>query len=73
VGYRWLVVDTRRLDGLESIVDGLVHVLPHRAAQKHWVASDCWCDPVVTWNCTLETAIVSHNRVYPPQFEHLEA
>jgi hypothetical protein len=58
---KWKLVDTRQMDHLRTIVDGYIHVVPEPTMHKHWVQSDCWCDPVVHWDHVRGVPIVRHN------------
>lgn len=52
------------------MMDGFVHIIPLSALHKHWLATDCWCDPRVVWPEDGETIVVSHRHLKAPEVVH---
>lgn len=66
----WITVDTRRLDTIQGIVDGFIHIMPRRTMHKHWVQLGCWCEPEAYWWTDAGTIVVGHKpKKYPNDLE----
>jgi len=64
------IIDTRKLGPMAPMMDGFVHIIPTAAVHKHWLASDCWCEPRLVWPENGETVVVSHRHMKAPEVQH---